>query len=269
MYPPRSSVTGGQTSGAAPTYFTADLFARFKTICGGCHVDSNLGNFAVSAADFSQKVTQKVVDQITGDDPSRSLHAAGKRRIPPVFAARRHGSRRSAGRALEAVDRAAKPGRLLHPSSDEAAQGQSAAVRDHAGHGHEDDQHRHVRPGQGHGRHGARGDGRHRRVLREGDRAAAHAGQDGSRHARQRRARQERRGLVRAHLSAVDGERRKDALRSRAARPDHHVRQERRSSSTSRPTRASTRRSSRTSSTSTVIRPGARWRRASSSRAPT
>ena len=69
-YPPRASVTSGEISSAPPTYFTSDLFARFKTICGGCHVDNSLGNFTVSAGDFSQKVTRAVVDTITSDDPN-------------------------------------------------------------------------------------------------------------------------------------------------------------------------------------------------------
>ncbi len=70
MYPPRSSVTGGQTSSAAPTYFTTDLFARFNQICGGCHVDASYGNFSVSSASFAQKVNQSVVDLITSNDPA-------------------------------------------------------------------------------------------------------------------------------------------------------------------------------------------------------
>src|SRR5258708_2106955 len=89
MYLPRSSVTAGQSSSVAPTYFTADLFARFKTVCGGCHVDNNLGNYTVSAADFTQKVTQKTVDQITGQTrasptcPRRVLDSRRIRSGPP------------------------------------------------------------------------------------------------------------------------------------------------------------------------------------------
>ena len=69
-YPPRASVTGGEVSSAPPVYFTSDLFARFKTICGACHVDNSLGSFTVSAGDFPQKVTRAVVDTITSNDPA-------------------------------------------------------------------------------------------------------------------------------------------------------------------------------------------------------
>jgi mono/diheme cytochrome c family protein len=66
MYPPRSSVTSGQTSMAAPTYFTSDLFNRFNSICGGCHVDGALGGFSVNMSNFPAVVTAQVVGQITG-----------------------------------------------------------------------------------------------------------------------------------------------------------------------------------------------------------
>jgi mono/diheme cytochrome c family protein len=69
-YPPRSSVTAGHVSTVAPLYVTDDLFARFKTVCGGCHVDASLGNFVVGRGDFRAKVTRKVLDTITTTDPA-------------------------------------------------------------------------------------------------------------------------------------------------------------------------------------------------------
>jgi mono/diheme cytochrome c family protein len=83
MYPPRSSVTSGQASGSAATYFTADLFSRFKTICGGCHVDNSIGNFTVSASDFPEKVKQMVVDQITGKDTTFPYMPPASAGFPP------------------------------------------------------------------------------------------------------------------------------------------------------------------------------------------
>jgi mono/diheme cytochrome c family protein len=70
LYPPRSSITAGSVSSAPSKYFTSDLFSRFKIICGACHVDNSLGNFVVSEADFSSKVTQHVLDTIVSDDPA-------------------------------------------------------------------------------------------------------------------------------------------------------------------------------------------------------
>ena len=67
-YPPRASVTAGDVSSGAALYSTDDLFGRFKTICGGCHVDANSGNFIVSLGDFSEKVTRDVVNTITSND---------------------------------------------------------------------------------------------------------------------------------------------------------------------------------------------------------
>jgi mono/diheme cytochrome c family protein len=67
-YPPRASVTSGQVDTGPRTELTETLFARFKTICGGCHVDAANGNFIVSKADFSEKVDQHVVDVIVSPD---------------------------------------------------------------------------------------------------------------------------------------------------------------------------------------------------------
>ena len=73
--PPRASVVqqAGTDAGAAPTndtYFTADLYGLFKSVCGGCHVESNLGNFSVTQATFPTVVTRDVYGYITSADPN-------------------------------------------------------------------------------------------------------------------------------------------------------------------------------------------------------
>lgn len=72
MMPGRSNLLGG-SSAPAPTqasYFTDDLYNLFKSICGGCHVESNLGNFTVARGSFSSKVDETVYEVITSDDKS-------------------------------------------------------------------------------------------------------------------------------------------------------------------------------------------------------
>lgn len=75
-YPPRASLTAGQVSTGPSTYLVENLYSRFKTICGGCHVDSNSGNFIVSQADFSEKVTRDVVATITSSDAAKYMPPA-------------------------------------------------------------------------------------------------------------------------------------------------------------------------------------------------
>ena len=62
--------TTPSTSANGTTYFTSDLFGLFKSNCGGCHVETNLGTFQVSSTNFAQKVTQMVVDTIKSPDPA-------------------------------------------------------------------------------------------------------------------------------------------------------------------------------------------------------
>ncbi len=72
VLPPRSTVVGAgaQDAGAAQdTYFTSDLYGLFKSVCGGCHVESPLGNFLVTATTFPKVVTEAVYGVMTSDDP--------------------------------------------------------------------------------------------------------------------------------------------------------------------------------------------------------
>jgi mono/diheme cytochrome c family protein len=69
--PARSSLTtAGGPAPTQPTYFTADLFALFKSVCGGCHVESNLGGFQVTATTFPTLVDQSIYEVVTSDDPA-------------------------------------------------------------------------------------------------------------------------------------------------------------------------------------------------------
>jgi mono/diheme cytochrome c family protein len=89
VLPPRSTVVG---QGAASTgakeqnlYFTADLYGLFKSVCGGCHVDSNRGNFVVTASTFATAadlVSGHVYDVITSDDQDVYMPPADGGGIP-------------------------------------------------------------------------------------------------------------------------------------------------------------------------------------------
>lgn len=72
VLPPRSTLVGnGDAVDSAPTqatYFTADLYGLFKSVCGGCHVESNLGGFVVSQATFPIMVTRDVYNVIVSPD---------------------------------------------------------------------------------------------------------------------------------------------------------------------------------------------------------
>jgi mono/diheme cytochrome c family protein len=65
----RSTIaTGESRAPTKPTYFTADLFGKFKAVCGGCHVESSLGNYGVSPSTFAMKVDQHTIDVIKSTD---------------------------------------------------------------------------------------------------------------------------------------------------------------------------------------------------------
>jgi mono/diheme cytochrome c family protein len=71
VYQARSTITTGEAHvSTQPTYFTADLFTQFKAVCGGCHVESNLGDFVVGASTFTTKVDQHVLDVMESKDPN-------------------------------------------------------------------------------------------------------------------------------------------------------------------------------------------------------
>jgi mono/diheme cytochrome c family protein len=83
--PPRSTLTGtgAQDAGTAPTtYFTSDLYGLFKSVCGGCHVESSLGNFSVTENTFATLVTKDVYKIITSDDPMVFMPPAGGGGVP-------------------------------------------------------------------------------------------------------------------------------------------------------------------------------------------
>ena len=71
MIPPRAALTtrtGGQVDMQANVELTSDLYNLFKSVCGGCHVESNLGNFSVTQTTFPLQVTESVYQIITSND---------------------------------------------------------------------------------------------------------------------------------------------------------------------------------------------------------
>jgi len=60
-----SNDAGASTSTAV---FVDDIFNRFNSNCGGCHVAANLGNFQFNRSTFASVATQTLVDRMSSDD---------------------------------------------------------------------------------------------------------------------------------------------------------------------------------------------------------
>jgi mono/diheme cytochrome c family protein len=83
MMPARATITtGAVVAPTQPQYFTADLFNLFKSVCGGCHVESSLGNFSVSASNFTTVVDEHVLADIMSDDPAVFMPPAAGGGVP-------------------------------------------------------------------------------------------------------------------------------------------------------------------------------------------
>jgi mono/diheme cytochrome c family protein len=82
--PARTTITSGVDAGSqSETYLTSDLFGQFKSICGGCHVESSLGNFSVTASTFPNVVDQTVLDIIKSDVSTVYMPPAGSPNAMP------------------------------------------------------------------------------------------------------------------------------------------------------------------------------------------
>jgi len=76
--PARSSVMSAEASAnSTTTVYTENLINLFRANCGGCHVESSLGNFHVTPLTFGKVIDQSVIDRITSDDPSLYMPPAG------------------------------------------------------------------------------------------------------------------------------------------------------------------------------------------------
>jgi mono/diheme cytochrome c family protein len=71
------------------TMFTADLFNLFRSHCGGCHVETKLGNFQATLRTFSKSIDSKVMASIKSDDTAHFM--------PPPAAGGKPFSTRPAG----------------------------------------------------------------------------------------------------------------------------------------------------------------------------
>jgi len=81
--PARAEAMSTQVDSNKPaTFFTEDLFNAFKSNCGGCHVESSLGNFHVSSQNFTTTVDKTVLDIIQSNDPAKYMPPAGAGGMP-------------------------------------------------------------------------------------------------------------------------------------------------------------------------------------------
>jgi mono/diheme cytochrome c family protein len=74
--PARTDLAASSSGGGV--YFTSDLFDLFRSVCGGCHVAANYGGYNVTLNNFSEQVTQQILDaRIKSDDPAMYMPPAG------------------------------------------------------------------------------------------------------------------------------------------------------------------------------------------------
>ena len=66
--PARTAVLTDQVIVTDQSFFTRDLFNLFRSHCGGCHVDAQLGGYGVKFTTFAQDVQQSAMDRIRTDD---------------------------------------------------------------------------------------------------------------------------------------------------------------------------------------------------------
>lgn len=86
MIPPRSSVTarvGGSVDTQPNVELTSDLYHLFKSVCGGCHVESSLGNYSVTGGTFPTLMTKSVYNLVVSDDPSTYMPPAASPNAMP------------------------------------------------------------------------------------------------------------------------------------------------------------------------------------------
>jgi mono/diheme cytochrome c family protein len=66
-------------------YFTETLFGEFASLCGSCHVASDLGGFGVSSTTFATKVDGKVLSAIASETASCERDDSGKKKDERCF----------------------------------------------------------------------------------------------------------------------------------------------------------------------------------------
>ncbi|HEX2730061.1 MAG TPA: hypothetical protein VHM70_00595 [Polyangiaceae bacterium] len=68
-FPARSTIVSSSATSPTPQpVFVADVYDRFRSGCGACHVDTGLGGFKVSPNTFTQLVTKEVIERIKDPD---------------------------------------------------------------------------------------------------------------------------------------------------------------------------------------------------------
>jgi mono/diheme cytochrome c family protein len=66
-------------------YFTETLFGEFNSLCGSCHVASNLGGFGVSRNNFASVVDEKTLAAMHSDTAACELDGKGEKKDPTCF----------------------------------------------------------------------------------------------------------------------------------------------------------------------------------------
>lgn len=67
-------------------FFTETLFNQFKSVCGSCHVASDLGGFRAISSNFATTVDEKVLAAIQSDTETCELDEQGQKKDPNCVA---------------------------------------------------------------------------------------------------------------------------------------------------------------------------------------
>jgi mono/diheme cytochrome c family protein len=66
-------------------YFTETLFGEFKSVCGACHVASDLGGFHATSSSFPVDIDEKVLSAMHSETPSCELDSQGHKQDPNCY----------------------------------------------------------------------------------------------------------------------------------------------------------------------------------------
>jgi mono/diheme cytochrome c family protein len=86
--PARLAVMSADAAPTTTAIFVDDIFSRFSTTCGGCHVAANQGGFQTNRGNFADHANQTMLDRLSSDDPTYYM--------PPPSAGGKPASQRSA-----------------------------------------------------------------------------------------------------------------------------------------------------------------------------
>jgi mono/diheme cytochrome c family protein len=71
--PARNAVISADIGPTERKVLVSDMFGRFNSQCGACHVSASQGDFRVSESDFFLKITDETLERMQSDDPLKQM----------------------------------------------------------------------------------------------------------------------------------------------------------------------------------------------------